>query len=411
MEHAKDIAHSPNPPVRGFCPVVVVPVYNHAASLPGVLRGVARLGLPIVVVNDGSSDDTQAAVPRWVAENRGSALTLRTHPSNRGKAAALQTGFDAAAAMGATHAVTIDADGQLDPADAPGLLELARANPRALVLGTRPETIDACPPRCLVGRRFANFAISLQAGLRLGDSQCGFRVYPLDLVRSVRCAGGRYTFEAEIITRARWAGFPVLESPVRCRYFTDADRVSHFRPWRDSWAQAFMHIRLVLLALVPWPRATHGGAPRRAQSRLLDWFDPLRAWRNARGSHLGRLELAAALGFGVWVGMWPIWGLQGLPALYFAWRLHLHPAWVLLGTLIALPPVGAAIGAVSGAFGRLVLAGWRGEGPPGPMWESGAGLLGGVVLGFAVGMAAFWIGVALARCVPLASMRGAALPT
>ncbi len=410
MENAKDIAHPSNPPVGGFRPVVVVPVYNHAASLPAVLRGVARLGLPIVVVNDGSTDDTLAAVSRWIAENRDSALTLRTHPSNRGKAAALRTGFDAAAAMGATHAVTIDADGQLDPGDSPGLLELARANPRALVLGTRPETIDACPPRCLVGRRFANFAISLQAGLRLGDSQCGFRVYPLELVRSVRCAGRRYAFEAETITRARWAGLPVLESPVRCRYFTDTERISHFRPWRDSWAQAFMHIRLVLRALTPWPLPTRG-AGRRDQAGLIDWFDPRRAWRNARGSHLGRLELAAALGFGVWVGMWPIWGLQGLPALYFAWRLHLHPAWVLLGTLIALPPVGAAMGALSGAFGRLVLAGWWGDGRSGPIWESSAGLLGGVVLGFAVGMAVFWIGVALGRCLPLATMRAAALPT
>jgi hypothetical protein len=242
-------------------------------------------------------------------------------------------------------------------------------------------------------------------------------------VRSVRCSargGERYTFEAEIITRARWAGFPVLESPVRCRYFTDAERVSHFRPWRDSWAQAFMHVRLGLRALAPWPLATHG-AGCRAAARLFDWFDPRRAWRNARASHLGRLELTAALGLGVWIGMWPGssiatyggWGLallitQALAGLYFAWRLHLHPVVVLLGTLVVLPPAGAALGMLSTELGRALLAVWLRNGAVDAAWAGSARWLGGTVLGFAAGMAVFWTGVALGRCVPLPNVRGVA---
>ena len=113
----------------------------------------------------------------------------------------------------------------------------------------RPAAMPGCPARCAIGRRFTNLAIRAQCGLRITDSQCGLRIYPLLLVNSVRCAASRYSFEAEIIPRAVWAGFDVTAAPVQCRYLPEGERISHFRPWADSLRQALMHLRLVALRL------------------------------------------------------------------------------------------------------------------------------------------------------------------
>src|SRR5688572_3570429 len=99
-------------PPDPFNPVVVAPTYDNARTLGDVVRGVAALGLPIIVVNDGSTDST----PELLAGlGRDPGVTVLTHPRNRGKAAALCTGFAAAAEAGFTHAISIDTDGQHDP--------------------------------------------------------------------------------------------------------------------------------------------------------------------------------------------------------------------------------------------------------------------------------------------------------
>jgi uncharacterized protein (DUF2062 family) len=287
---------------------------------------------------------------------------VRAHLRNRGKGSALRTGFEAAAELGATHAVTIDADGQLDPADIPAVLDAARASPRALVLGRRPERIDGQPGRCAFGRWCADLAIRGECGVRVSDSQCGLRAYPIELVRAVRCLGGRFAFEAEVITRAAWAGFPIVEVPVRCTYFPPAERVSHFRPFRDSARQLALHLLLLARALAPWPHrlVVKNQSPRvRAPllTQLWGWLNPIRCWREAKAGELGRLELAAALGVGVWIGTVPIYGAQTAACLYVAWRLHLHPAAVVLGSQVALPPIGVALAAASVWLGHVLLEG------------------------------------------------------
>lgn len=386
-----------------FSPCVVVPVFNHARQVVGVLEGLAGLGLLIIVVDDGSSDGSAEAAAGW-ARGAGVRAEVARHSVNRGKAAALATGFARGAKLGGTHAVTIDADGQLDPADIPRLLEAARAQPRALVLGTRPEIIEGCPPRCRVGRRLACLALRAHTGLRVGDTQCGLRVYPLELVRAVRCRGGRYTFEAEVVTRSWWAGFPVVGVPVSCRYFAERERVSHFRPVRDSAVQTLMHLRLVGRSLLPWPTRR-----REAPARLVDvlgWLNPVRAWREARAGDLGRLEMAASLGIGVWIGSLPWFGFHTALVLYLAWRLHFHPAPMLLGSQVSMPPIGLGLVALSVGAGYAMLYGrWPdlAEFDPRTATLSVAGefvaawTLGGLVVGFALGMLVFVLTVLLWR--------------
>lgn len=387
-------------PCTGFRAAVVVPSFNHGRSIGLVLDGLGRLGLPIVVVDDGSTDDTRSAVSLWSTLNPAVAMTFVRHETNVGKAAALRSGFGAAASLGMSHAVSIDADGQLDPGDIPALLSLSRAHPTALILGTRPADTPDCPPRCLAGRLFASFAIALQTGLHLSDSQCGLRIYPLQLIETLACRGGRYAFEAEMITRTAWAGWPVLEQPVTCRYFREAERVSHFRPWRDTCAQVGMHIRLIARALLPLPRVVRREAPSRRVVAFLAWLDPRRAWNRSRASTLGMLETGAALGFGVWVGLWPLSGGQVLPALFLAWRLHLHPAATLLGVLAAAGPAGAAL--------HDALAGMAPAGGTGGkwIWRCAAG----VIAGFGVGFAAFWAFAGAGLCLRVVRRLAAGRP-
>jgi len=230
---------------------VLMPTYNNAGTLGEVFDRVAALDLSgiatvgIVVVNDGSTDQTAAVLEACAIDSPGVTRVVVTHPSNHGKAAALHSGFAEARRLGATHAATIDTDLQHDPEDIPRLIEVSMKAPDALVIGARGDDLEGMPARSLVGRRLSNLGVRLASGVRVTDSQSGLRVYPLSLVENVRCRSGRYGFETEIITRAGWLGRPTIEVPITSRYLPLERRVSHFRPWVDSLRCIAMHARLL----------------------------------------------------------------------------------------------------------------------------------------------------------------------
>jgi uncharacterized protein (DUF2062 family) len=392
-----------------FRPVVIAPSYNNERTVRGVLERVVGLGLPVIAVNDGATDGTAAVLAEWAGGRRD--VRVVTHEVNRGKGEALRTGFREAAAMGYTHAATIDTDGQLDPEQIPALLVVAAGRPEALVLGYRDDEAADYPRRSRVGRRVSNTFVWMESGVRVRDSQCGFRVYPLGLVDAVRCRAGRYGFETEVVVRAGWAGCEVVEVPVRCRYFAGGERVSHFRPWVDSWRGVGMHVRLLARAMWPgkhvrWP----GGEPVRRESimgGLVEWVSPVRAWRQLREGEYGTTETAAGVAVGIFIANLPLYGVQTLLALYTARRLHLHPLPVVAGSQLSTPPVGVAM--VFGAIvvGHVMLHGalprWEGFDAT-RAWEMGWPLLvdwavGSLVLGFVMAVGGFFVVNALLRLV------------
>jgi glycosyltransferase involved in cell wall biosynthesis len=251
---------------RSFSPAVIAPTFNNAQTLRTIIDGVIALNLQVFVVDDGSTDQT-AQILADLAKNP--AVVIVTHPANRGKAAALYSGFAAAEAAGFTHAATIDTDGQLDPADLTTLLEAVRQSQTSLIVGIRDESAPDYPARSNIGRRISNFLVWLECGLRVDDSQCGLRVYPLSLVRFVQCRAGRFGFETEIITRAGWAGCDVRGVPVSCRYQLPAGRVSHFRPWIDSFRAVAMHFCLLGRTLLPLEHAKWRGRITQRESEML----------------------------------------------------------------------------------------------------------------------------------------------
>ena len=343
-------------PDAPFAPVVVAPSHNNDGTLADVVRRIRAQGLPLIVVNDGSTDTTAAVLSALVRADGG--ITVLTHARNRGKAAALRTGFAAAIEAGYTHAVTIDTDGQLDPEQIPSMLSVARRSPHALVIGQRDENSGDYPTRSRIGRHASNLFVWMESGVRVSDSQCGFRVYPLQFIKTVRCPAGRYGFETEIITRAGWAGVPVTGATVRCRYFPRERAVSHYRPFLDSFRSVPMHFRLMVRALIPVPhraRVPETGKP--LWRRIIDWLNPMPALRQLREDDVGRANAAAGLAMGAFIANMPAYGFQTALSLYAAKRFHLHPVPVVVGSHLSTPPVGPVLVAAAIGLGHVLLHG------------------------------------------------------
>ncbi len=207
---------------------IVIPAYNEAATIRDLARR-ARLQAPtVVIVDDGSTDDTAAVL-------RGLDVTLLRHDVNRGKGGALATGFAWALADGADMIVTLDGDGQHWPEDIGRLLRVARGHPHHLVIGARLTGRETYPRARNLANRFGDFWVGWAAGQPVIDSQSGLRVYPATLLAgtaALRERASGFTFESEIVIRAANLGYAPIAVPVRAIHLP-AGRASHFHPVRD----------------------------------------------------------------------------------------------------------------------------------------------------------------------------------
>jgi glycosyltransferase involved in cell wall biosynthesis len=199
-------------------------------------------------VIDGSTDGTGVELARRVAHDPG--VRVLVQPHNQGKGAAILAGLQAARNHGFTHALTMDADGQHPAAAIPDFMAASREQPAALILGL--PVFDASAPRLrVVGRRVSNWWANLETlWLGIGDSLCGFRVYPIadlcavmEKTRWMR----RFDFDVEAAVRLCWRGLRLINKRVAITYFRPEEGgVSHFNYLRDNLLLAAMHARLVV---------------------------------------------------------------------------------------------------------------------------------------------------------------------
>ena len=257
-----DMASGGNPSNPNPVVAVLVPTYNNSATLDAVLRDAAAHGLPVVVIDDASTDDTETVLAELDAEG---VIHRRFRlPRNLGKAGALRAGFELCRQDGYTHAITCDSDAQHDTALIPIFAEATRANPGSYLLGCRFPLHPDQPRRNLLGRILSNVAIRAHSGVTVGDAACGFRCWPLELPAMVHGLSGRYAWEEEMITRAAWSGWPITSIDVPAIYHPPSTRVSHYRFKRD-WSEGIgIYLLLLLEALLPrFPRSSSDRRPFR----------------------------------------------------------------------------------------------------------------------------------------------------
>lgn len=225
----------------GMNPAIIIPVYNHGEQIGEVLRQALTLGLPVFVVDDGSTDCTNQVLQTFKE------ITVLRHSINQGKGAAILTGFSAAVKNKCDWAITIDGDGQHNPLDAMDLLQAVKGGERCIVIGKRQGMEDSAnvPWTSKFGRKFSNFWVWVSGGPMVEDSQSGFRLYPLPEALQLDVKAKRYQFEVEILAKARHRGIQIKEAPVSVVYLAKGVRVSHFRPWLDFWRNSVCFSRLI----------------------------------------------------------------------------------------------------------------------------------------------------------------------
>jgi glycosyltransferase involved in cell wall biosynthesis len=302
---------------------VGIPVYNNSRTIHDVASRARAIIAQVIVIDDGSTD---ADLRELLG---GLDVAVVRHPINRGKGAALLTAFEYARAHGGEYLISLDGDGQHLPEDLPAFVSLLA--PDAILLGHREQVSGLMPRSSRFGREFSDFWLGLETGARLRDTQSGYRAYPLAAIMQLPLRSDRYHFEMEVLARALWAGLRVESVPIRVHYDPPGQRVSSFDPLRDNLRIAWLHTRLILRQLLPWPHrraraAAAAGASRSRSARFLprDYTAP------------AALALAAGLTLVLGIVLWP-WG--ALVAIYLASRLHLSKPIVLLCAAAAMLPI------------------------------------------------------------------------
>lgn len=217
----------------GVC--VVIPAYDAGNTIEAVIRETLLSGYPLLVVDDGSRDDTAARVGKLPVD-------LIRHRQNSGKGAALQTGFAWALQHGFDGVITLDADGQHDPMAIPLLAEAAREREVDILIASRYAQFQQMAGLRRHWNRFGAWCMKKRTGFNIDDSQSGFRYYSARLLRSVSLKKCGYDMEMELLMKAWRGGYAIDSLPVAARV-ADGRATSHFRAVPDTWRICMTFLR------------------------------------------------------------------------------------------------------------------------------------------------------------------------
>lgn len=337
---------------------VIVPTYNNGKTIAGVLNDILEYTPDIIVVDDGSTDETPALLQNF--KN----ITLIGFTRNKGKGYALRKGFEKAREMGFEHAISMDSDGQHFASDLSGFLNFAEKEPGSLLVGARNMALAGAPSKSNFGLRFSNFWFTVTTGLRLPDTQCGYRLYPLEKLKRIRFLTRRFEFEVEVLVRAAWRKISIRPVPVKVYYPAGDERVSHFRPFTDFLRISLLNTVLVLLALLVFrPYLLFSGLTRAKIRAFIrrELFNP----QESNG-----IKVASVM-VGAFMAVAPVWGWQMAIALGIAIAFRLNKIIVLAVSNISIPPMIPLLLYLSYISGGIVL----GKG-------IGLGLEGGITFEF-----------------------------
>jgi len=235
---------------------VIVPTFNNATTVAGVLKRAKVYTDNIILVDDGCTDDTLQQVKQSGVEG----VDIVSYTPNKGKGKALQQGFIQAIKSGYDYAITIDSDGQHFPEDLPLFIDAFKKHRGALLIGSRNLHQENMPARNTFANKFSNFWFFVQTGVKLPDTQTGYRLYPLQNISRIGPLTSRYEAELELLVMSAWRGVDIIPVPVRVYYPPQSERVSHFRPVVDFLRISLLNVGLTLTAVFY-------GLPRRIFNR------------------------------------------------------------------------------------------------------------------------------------------------
>lgn len=374
---------------------VVLPTYNNAGTLLHIIKELLSYTHNIIVVNDGSTDDTANILSKL--QN----IEIVSYTPNQGKGLALQRGFQYAEAKGYDYAITLDSDGQHYPKDLLTFIQSMQEHAGALMIGARNMDQAHIPGKSTFGNKFSNFWFWVETGIQLPDTQSGYRLYPLRVINNKRYFSSKYEFEIEAPVRAAWSGTPVIAVPVSVYYPPASERVSHFRPLKDFTRISILNTFLTFIALF-WIH------PRNFFLKISNKQGLKTLWRNSFVKPAeSNIRKASSIGFGIFMGIVPIWGFQLAIGIPLAILFKLNKPLFILAANISIFPFTPFIWAFSIMTGKWLL-GYQDWGYDihsitslAQIKESGlAFFLGGTVLAIASALIFFlasWIGFAITR--------------
>ena len=305
---------------------VIIPSYNNAKTIGKVVKETLLYSKNIIVVNDGSTDET-LEVLKGIND-----IKLISYEQNKGKGYAIRKGFEAALSNGFDYAITIDSDGQHYPEDIEVLLKKHQEQPEALLVGSRNIEAEGMPGRNTFANKFSNFWYWAETGQKLPDTQSGMRLYPIYKYKSTKWFTTKYEFEIEVLVRSNWSGIKVIPVPIKVFYPPEDERVSHFKPLKDFTRISILNTFLVLITYLYI-------LPIKAFKYLLNNRFTTVIKEQIMLHNENPMKISIAMGFGVFMGIAPIWGFQMLVAVFIAHTLHLNKVLVLAFSNISLPPI------------------------------------------------------------------------
>ena len=223
---------------------VLIPTYNNATTVAKVIEDVLHYSDDVCVVNDGSTDNTDDILHHYPT------LKVHCYDHNRGKGWALRQGFEFAREKGYEYAITIDSDGQHYADDIPVFLEALENEKNSIFIGARNMNQSSVPGKSSFGNKISNFWFKFETGIKLADTQSGYRLYPIKALEGMQFFTIKYEFEIEVIVRAAWSGINVKCVPIKVYYPPADERISHFRPFQDFSRISVLNTILVTITLL-----------------------------------------------------------------------------------------------------------------------------------------------------------------
>ena len=305
---------------------VFIPTYNNATAIADVIDSVLTYTDRLLVVNDGSTDNTASVLEAY------SNIHVHSYAQNKGKGYALRQGFKYLTKLGCKYVITLDSDGQHKASDLHAFLENIDKHPAAIMMGARDMAQASVPGKSSFGNKFSNFWFKLQTGIEMPDTQTGYRLYPLYLIKDIPLFTNKYELEIEVIVKSAWRNIEVVAVPIDVYYPPQEERISHFRPFKDFSRISVLNTWLTTLAIVYFiPKRLLLGLKKKSFKKVLyeAIVDPKESL----------IIKALSVSWGLFIGIAPIWGYQLLIGMPLAHYFKLNKTITFIAANISLPPM------------------------------------------------------------------------